>query len=755
MVTYSIYPAIGVARVGNSGIDIGTGTDADGVISPDEFFLAPDAIGGLPKDYDPGNDTSTAFSGFRDNAGHIRRQAQKFRVYRDGEELTLSHEDVNSITWTVHLANKKSEWYNFSEQKGNLLYGTANSYKNQGVELRNGKLKIARRTFIIDPGPRNISGANQEVAISRDNIPSGYPGNFPPETVEYGYPINTLGDLKTDSEGRLLVLGAFGRSGGDTSLDSYGGGDTWFDDISDGSVTCTIDTVSGGVVEVTGKAWVIVGPPDFAPELVNIASWDDTIFDVGVRKRGLLGIYNENSYPDPLDPSLNGFDKTFPVNYQRDILPIIKRIAGYQWVANVQSMAAFFSDFNDLDPENISPDGTVLGKRQEFFDYFQKPIPQEEKTGNTPPAGGYPSAQYDLFEDPGSPTIPKMPLNSGSNSVSNYNIKKFMALTRTQYFFLRQWANGVCTADDNPYAAVDTRNRASVGNVVGLPQCPGIEVTWTTQNEVIYDDNDVYRIKHRDGYDYSAHGLTPTRDECDPNGPNYGSGGCEPGDLTKRMAIPWQADFFNCTIQHVNFDNPNENKHQEASGMVPTPPTYYAYWWPPQAPWDVLVGDHTAAAQAAAGDLSAGLQVNYMRGINSYSQMVNGGWSYLGFIRNQNANASGYYPYFVETERDNTMFQVVDVGVGNATQSEAIAQGIANQTITTIDQVEALLEARADDNETTMKVFSLVDVSVQKEVKASKLKALNLELVEDLFKEIKIADSHRRRHPRSGSRVRF
>ena len=71
---YAIYPAVGVARVGNSETD---------------FYLAPDEIGGLPKDCDAhGNETPGNFSTFKDSVGKIKRQAQKFRVYRNDEELT-------------------------------------------------------------------------------------------------------------------------------------------------------------------------------------------------------------------------------------------------------------------------------------------------------------------------------------------------------------------------------------------------------------------------------------------------------------------------------------------------------------------------------------------------------------------------------------------------------------------------------------------------------------------------------------------
>ena len=638
---------------------------------------------------------------------------KSLRVYRNDEELTLDHQNVESIEWTVHLANKKSESYNFHEQKGNLLFGTANSYQSQGVLLRNSKLKmhIDRQKLIIDPGPRTISGANQEIAISRNNISPDYShGNFPPEKVKYGHPIKKLGDLKTDSEGRLLVLGGLGRSGGDIKLTSYGGVDSWYDDISDGSVTCTI-TFKNQQPPVTLKAWVIVGPPDFAPEIVNITSWDDTMFDVGVRYKNLVpDMYDKNLYLE-----YGGFNPNFRANYERDILPIIKRISGYQWVANVQSMSAFFSnifDFSDNSDAN-------KGNRMQYFEYFREPIPQKVINNGTTPPPDYPSVHYEVFNRKNEPKIPLMPLKSGSNSVSNYNIKKFMALTQTQYFLLKQWAKGEFdNTEPEPYPGVDQRNSASVGNVVGLPQCPGIEITWTTQNPAIYEDNDAYRIKQRD-YDYYANGLTPTRDECEGDG-------CEPVDLTKRMSIPWQADFFNCTIQLVNFDDFNTNKvpeseigngsgksKKEEDPLVPKPPTYYAYWWPPQVPWDVLGGDETAEAQALSG-ISAGLQVNYMRGVNSYGQMVNDGWTYLAFIRNQNANASNgqKYPYFVETERNHDMFECEDVPISDITN-------------------------RKDDEETSIKVFYLKSIQGQQETRASKMRALNLEFVEDLLAEIK------------------
>lgn len=711
--TYSIYPSIGVARVGNSIHLLGPTKEVN-------FYLAPNEIGGLPIDCDRnGNELYHPFITFKDQVGMVKRQAQKFRVYRKyqqgkEEEVTLRTEGVESIKWTVHLANKKASWYQYSEYKGNLLFGEKNSYKAQEVPKRNKDSNEERQKLIIDPGPRTIWGRNKSEEIDRNSIPKDYnKGSFPPDRVTFGYPINSLGTLKTDNEGRLLVLGGYGKSGGDKELSSYGGADTWYDDISDGSVTCEITFNNGETHQL--EAWVIVGPPKFAPELVNISTWDDTMFDVGVR--------NFHFVPDMYNYDTKQWNDNFKANYQRDILPIIQRISGYHWVANVQSMIAFSSnifDFSDPSKENKP-------NRQKYFSYFRKPEPPDHSK--------FPdSRQTTLFSGekvpPEPPYVPMMPLNSGSNSVSNYNIEKFLALTETQYFLLQQWAEG--KFENNPasaYEKVDKRNRASIGNVVGLPQSPGIEVTWTTQNSKIYAKP--YEIKQREGYDYQKEGLSPDRDECEAGD------GCEPGDLTKRMAIPWQADFFNCSIQNINFTDPNVNKDDQ---KVPVPPTYYAYWWPPQAPWDVLGGDLTVHAQNIS-HIPAGLQVNYIRGVNSYQQMVNKGWSYLGFIRNQNTEQDygQKFPYMVETERDHDMFDYKAVPVSE-------------------------ISGNPDDKGTDIPVFYLKTVPKQQSELNRRLENLKKEVnneilkkIEDeekIFKEIKVVEEERQ-IPRSGTRVRF
>ena len=674
----SIHPSVGVARLGNS---------------HGQFYLAPDKIGGLPFEADQHGNQLGTINNFKDAAGLVRRQGQPFKIYQDGVELTLDSPNVESIEWTVHLANKKAAWYQYSELQGNLLYPN-NSYAENDVPFRNDSIKgeTERQKLIIDPGPRVISGRQQFVSFEEGTppVPASYPTSYSPQNPEYGTGVETLGELVTDDQGRLVVLGGYGNAGGDEPLTSYGGSDTWHDDISDGPVYCTVTLTGGQVVEL--QAWCIVGSPDFAPEIVNISTLSDTMFDVGVRCFDLVPDMCENGT----------FKDSYQANFQRDILPIIQRIGAYQWVSNVQSMMAFTSNIFDFSDKSASN----RANRENYFSYFRAPDDKQNTSPDQP--------QQQLMKESGSDFFPMMPLNSGSNSVSNQTIEKFLALNETQYFLLGQWAKGEFDADPSytPYP-INSMDEASVGNCVGLPMCPGIEVTWSMQNDQIYTAPYVIHDQMGKG-GYDTTGLTPSRDECE-------GGGCQPGDLTKRMACPWQADFFQCTIQYVNFTDPAVNK---VDG-TPLPPTYYTYWWPPQSPWDVLTGEMTAAGQAAS-HLPAGQQMNYARGINSFVQMVEN-WYALAFIRNANSGDTGY-PYFTEVERTNEVFSYQSVGVGTITGND-------------------------EDNETTIPVFyveSDTDKVAAKGLRATKLMAA---LERRAFKKIKVHPDGLGM-PRSGTRTR-
>lgn len=665
---YQVHPAVGVARLGNS---------------PDEFYLEPETIGGLPLECDRDGNPKTQ-SGqpvfvkkFKDGDGRIKRQAAQFRIYAfdsndpddPGREITLDDPEVESVEWTVHLANKKAVWYNNDGFIGNVYLAgdpnaqpDANYYPNpdnpptpiEDASLRNWYIQgeeNRQKLLIIDPGPRKVTRPAQRAHFSRDTIPADYPkGAFPPHDGRVPYEIDTLGEMVMSRSGRLVVLGGFGRAGGQAPIATYTGADTWFDDIADGPVWCRLK-LRGQAEPIVMTAWALVGSPKYAPELRNISTLDDIMFDVGVRFHNLVPqLYRNGAY----NPS-------YMASYERDIQPIFDRIGDYIWVANIQSMVAFIS------PRFNARDATAANakNRATFFSYFRDSSQSELS-----------EPHQRLFHH----RVPMVPLNSGSNSVTNENQDKYMGLTRTQYFLLGQWAKGLFTTGPvRPWPnTVHPLDRASAGNCVGHPMSPGIEVTWTMRNPVIYAEP--YRIKiHKDEAWYREHGLSTLGDETGTWFARYApsikppewlriNDGCEPGDLTKRMSGPWMADFYQCSVEYVNFSDPPLRPAPNATAIteIPTPPTYYTYWWPPQAPMHVLTGAMTAKEQADAG-VPAGLEVYYTRGANNIGNLVIA-WSYMGFILNENdagTEEARMYPYFVEKERNHDRFVTAAVAVGH------------------------------------------------------------------------------------------
>ena len=624
---YQIHPALGIARVGNS---------------DNSFYLAPDGIGELPIECDAhGNEIRTRrrpkyVERFKDAKGQIRRQGARFRLFvydkanpKDpGREVKLSDPDISQIKWTVHLANKKAIWYSFYVYAGDVMFPN-NTYEDNQVPLRNASTpNKERQKLIIDPGPRSLAKPNDSVKVSRHNIPSNYPhASFP--SVNEPEPIDELGELHMDSEGRLIVLGGHGNAAGSFVINLFTGADGWYDDISDGPVTCEVTLKNKK--KYTAEAWVTVAAPKFAPELVNIVTLDDIQFDVGVRYQKLAPeIYDGKKWNDK-----------YQADFERDIRPITRRIGNYLWVCNVPSMVAFASPAFDLS----DPSEANRTNRENYFQYFRP-------TQAVPGRGGE-TAEVLMAGN----HVPMMPLISGTNPNFNKEIEKFLCLTETQYFLLKQWAAGKFTRKGGAshVAGVHPLDRASVGNCVGSPMCPGVEVTWNTRNPKVYETP--YRLKHRYGEEhYRRHGLSIQDYDETVSGQ-----GLEPGDLTKRMSTPWQADLFQCAAQYVHFTEPNVNVD---SHYLPIPPTYFVYWWPPQSPMQVISGAMTMEEQRLAG-IGAGAQVNYQRGINSYAEMIVG-WSYLGFILNQNTGPDrNLFPYFVEKQRNYEEFIVGSVAVGD------------------------------------------------------------------------------------------
>ncbi len=672
VVEYKIHPSIGVARIGNS-------TD---------FYLSPIEIGGLPLECEEYGDERFDEHGnpvfvkkFKDSEKKVRRQAAKFRIFKhDTEnisspvEVDLSNdENIKKVTWRVHLANKKSAWHHFDFFLGDLLIGKDNTYpkhEDPKSNYRNSDVEgDDRKKLIIDFGYRELTSPSNEkiFSISDTGVPNGYARNAPyhqqnGKGVKIGATVTELGSMKTDSKMNLTVVGGKGIAGGNEPYSDFAGGNEWYDDISDGPVLCELTLADGSVV--TLDAWVLVGPTKFAPELVNITTLYDTLFDVAV--------IHQKKIPELYDGEK--WNSNFCVNYDRDIAPIVERIGHYRWVANIPSMTNFSNpsfDLRDNSEKNRK-------NREAYFSYFRKPAKEENGYGgeNNVLSSSYKNSDKEGFYDEFVTGIPLMPANSGSNSAGDQIMDRFVTLSKTQYFFLEQWSKGKFTTEPaNDFLDLTPLDHADLGNSVGAPLCPGIEVTWSVRNPAIYSTPFRIRHKTKDLKYYLENGLDPNHEETasldNPDPPP----GCEPGDLTKRMAIPWMSDLFECNVQHVNFTRVDRNRSGHTG--LEEPPTYYAYWWPPQAPWDVILGvtepdtlepekrKASIIKEIKDAGVSVGQQVNYIRGINSHMQMV-ANWWHLGFILNQNEDENRkQYPYFVEKERNHEKFEAVAMSVGH------------------------------------------------------------------------------------------
>nr|MDP9122464.1 LodA/GoxA family CTQ-dependent oxidase [Acidobacteriota bacterium] len=179
IVRCAIHPAIGIARVGNA--------------PADQYYLAPE-VPGRAADPGPG--------GYKNEKGEVRREAARFRVYgydaegRVVREITAAEAE---ITWEVHLANRKAAWYKFANAMDLKQYALSTTFRNAGI---GGEL---RRELVIDPGPVEIRGKSV----------SGPGYRFDQGFVRFGdgAPVRVpLGELRTDAEGRLLVIGGAGHS---------------------------------------------------------------------------------------------------------------------------------------------------------------------------------------------------------------------------------------------------------------------------------------------------------------------------------------------------------------------------------------------------------------------------------------------------------------------------------------------------------------------------------------------------------------
>ncbi|CAM2070573.1 LodA/GoxA family CTQ-dependent oxidase [Sulfidibacter corallicola] len=618
---FRIHPAIGFARVGNS----------------EEYYLQPETIAGLPvPDGLPPTsgglpikagteDTPITSDDVRDRFGQLKRQAARFRVFEydlektperypnhGGRELELGKTKVDGknvvdIVWTVHTANKKANNYvlenpelkPFEQMIDGYAQGALPPIRNpqEGDDLNN---PARIRRLVIDPGPRAIKGCSApKVDLDRTTPASygcgaeivtkyDYPKSFPGDSFNRLYApdgeIDTLGQIETDEQGRLIFAPAYGRANSWTRGDAPGpltepvDNDGWFDDTCDGPVRAVLVLEDGSTVDTVG-AWVISTDPGYAPQTLNVVSlWDD-IYDTWVRKLQLA--------PEIYDTR---FNKKYQPDFAEHIYPIFRAAALQRWNTNLPELAIRSHDAVGAISADDHPAQTILGG----LGFIRNPnISSQNVVG-----------------------APLMPLSLGDQG------KPFLSPSFTQYFFLEQWNAGTFKKGGYTLGKGEALDRAVLMNCLGGRFSPGIDMTFIVRQPGLYITHwncsgvGPFRINGKH-FDYAAvqpsqplltEGWVPCHT---PLGPHI-----EPGDTSKFMSIPWHTDYNSCAV-HQTDPNPDDSTT--------------VYWsWPAQRPVAVYV------AAEASGD-ALGPQRFSVRGPGTFTDnpAQEGRYQeYLDFVEN-------------------------------------------------------------------------------------------------------------------------
>ncbi len=596
-IKFRIHPTVNFARFGTS----------------EEYILSPETSAGLPqKDskvtgglpIKKGTEKTTVTSkDLRDEEGNLKKQAARFRIYAyetqrvetypsdnslkdtNGENIEITigtilpdKRKVVDLLWSSHLANKKAAVYNVVNNKGIKAYADGQVPQKRNPEVH-GTIDSPERlnSLMIDAGPRAIRASKpgetakfdrcSEATCVKENgkiepLPE-YPIRFPEDSNDELYepngPLDSLGEILTDDKGRLLVLASSGNAVG--QYDEYGvpiqmTGDLnnvgWFDSAADGPVNVTILFNDGSTEEAFG-AWVVCGDPAYAPQIRNVVSvWDD-VYNMFVRDLELQDdLFLQDRYAEG-----GNYNPNYEPNFAQDIKPIFIACNLQRWTANLPPMALHAHRAVEAITEENDPNTTIMAA----LNFIRNPNKDETNIG-----------------------APLMPLSLGAAGTS------FLTVTKTQYFMLEQWSKGLFKkGEGSTLAPGELLDIAAMANCLGGRYVPGIEVSYTIMDKDIYIQDwkktgaGPFRIKHKYldyiGLDkdtpYLTSGWIPLHDMTD---------GLQPGDISKFMATPWQTDYNSCSIHATAINTDGINKSNGADSTL--------YWsWPSQRPDAVYVAE--------------------------------------------------------------------------------------------------------------------------------------------------------------------
>lgn len=457
---FRIYPSIGIARVGDS---------------TDGFVVGPEAPG------------IAAAGPYRGSDRGLKPQAARFRIYKVAidahENETVTEEIVPGgqvqVTWSVSLANRKAAGLRIIDT---LERSPSPGRRNDSLDRR--KLVIA--------ADGSVTGVNKTGPVLAGSIEFAQPGTTGPSVSDI-----KLATLRTDNNGRLLVVGGPGKSDSpvEAPCDSFADNDGWYDSVSDGPVTATlrIDGQDHPVV----PAWVVITVPRYAPNNYGIITWFD---------QALSMARTDN----------NGrFNSPRTTSFTRDIYPILKRaddLSGLHGVAHANAPTRPLADNARI--SSFSDAANRMHVQQKLTKLGAQASGPEQR-----PPGTMPRLFSGANPDPAEPTW------------------TFLSLTRYQLAHVDNWVNGNFDMDwpesgappaPIPFDDMPVAHQAWALCEAALEACvggsfyPGIEATYDIARAATYHPQPNLRREFR----------------VDPSHPA--------GFLTEKMALPWQADFADC-----------------------------------------------------------------------------------------------------------------------------------------------------------------------------------------------------------------
>ena len=436
--------------------------------------------------------------------------------------------------------------------------------------------------LVLDSGPKLISttgGPGNRVMFDAKTPcqyldengavqPVDYPVQFPDLNFTNVYQpsganLDSMGRMETDEKGRLLVIGGCGYAAGWMQSENNPGGtvpdgkdapfdlssdidnDGWLDDAGDGPVTAALHFSDGTSRVIDVPAWCICADPAYAPQVRNVVSVWDEVFNSWLRAPEL------NLDPGLYDTGTGTYNTGFQPGFEQDVWPMF-RAAHLQMFTTGLNQKAIGSHQRLSDLSATDDPATYLNVK----DFIRNP---NTGTGNDLQVG-----------------TPLMPLALGDTGAS------FLTVTHTQYFFLEQWFDKKYSpCESMSLSAGEQLDKNVLTNLLGGRFSPGIDLTFIVRDPYLYN------LSWQDAAvgTFRIGGAKLEYGNANPDTPFLGVGytpnrgkefTVEPGDLCKFMALPWHTDYNSCAT-HQPSPNPGRNTTLFWSWPAQRPVSVYTY----------------------------------------------------------------------------------------------------------------------------------------------------------------------------------